>query len=317
MTPSTAVVVVSYGSHDLLARNLVQVSEELPDLIVVVVDNFTTAAETVAVQLLCATHGWELVASPTNTGYGVGNNLGVAAARNLGAGQFLLLNPDATIDRSSFEALSAQVQREPLTLVGPVVRTETGATWSDGVDLLLDRGRMRATRKRPATGQDGPAVDVIEWLSGACLLVSDQLWQLVGGFDPDYFLYWEDVDLSHRVQRVGGRVEVVREASAVHAEGGTPRGAGRRSPVEREPDNEVNRALGDEVGASWIQLYAGDQPQSTDLEAALSRLEQDPCTGRPDLSGRDWDKAAASHLAAYRRALKLRRRTVGAVGKAC
>ena len=63
----------------------------------------------------------------------------------------------------------------------------------------------------------------VPWLSGACLLVSRELWGRVGGFDEDYFLYWEDVDLSVRVSRAGGRLVVERTATAVHDEGGTQR----------------------------------------------------------------------------------------------
>jgi GT2 family glycosyltransferase len=40
------------------------------------------------------------------------------------------------------------------------------------------------------------------WLTGACLAVSKQVWQATGGFDPDYFLYWEDVDYSQRAKAV-------------------------------------------------------------------------------------------------------------------
>jgi len=64
------------------------------------------------------------------------------------------------------------------------------------------------------------------------------------------------------------------------------------------PDNEVNRGLADEVGPGWVHLYSGTV--STDdihraWEAARAR------TGRPDLSAREWDEAAAAHLAAFQR----------------
>lgn len=228
-TSTTAVVVVNYGSHDLLAANLAAVSAGVPDLMVVVVDNFSTSGELSAVRELCGDRGWELVASPTNVGYGVGNNLGVAAARGLGADRFLLLNPDATIDADAVDRLVRQVQQDPMTLAAPTVLTEDGSIWSEQVDLVLDRGRMRATRKR-STGDAGP---VVEWLSGACLMISEQLWELVGGFDEDYFLYWEDVDLCHRVQQVGGRLEVVAGATAVHAEGATQRTSSARARTPR------------------------------------------------------------------------------------
>lgn len=66
------------------------------------------------------------------------------------------------------------------------------------------------------------------------------------------------------------------------------------------PDNEVNRALGEEVGPGWVHLYDGE----LDAEDLLRALEHRTPTGaRPDLGAREWDTAAAQHLVAYRAAL--------------
>ena len=86
-----AVVVVNYGSHQLLRENLVPVSEHTPEALVVVVDNPTTGLEREAVRELAGTRGWELVESSTNVGFGAGVNLGVSRARGLGATKFLIL----------------------------------------------------------------------------------------------------------------------------------------------------------------------------------------------------------------------------------
>jgi GT2 family glycosyltransferase len=54
------------------------------------------------------------------------------------------------------------------------------------------------------------------------------LWERLGGFDEDYFLYWEDVDLSHRCDLLGGRLIVRADLTAVHDAGGTQdRASGR------------------------------------------------------------------------------------------
>lgn len=215
-----AIVVVDYGSHALLRRHLTGVEDDLRthgrDPLVVVVGNLKDAASRAAAAELCRERGWTHVEEPGNVGFGRGVDDGVAAARRAGATRFLVLNPDASIDAASIAALEAVVAADPMTLAGPVIRTPDGAIWSDGNDLRLSDGRTKATRKR--TADDG---DVVEWLSGACLLADERLWDAVGGFGDDYFLYWEDVDLSWRVQDVGGSVRVVREASAVHDEGGT------------------------------------------------------------------------------------------------
>ncbi len=226
-TAGLAVVVVNYGSTQLLAVNLAAVARNAPDAEIVVVDNFHSPAERAAVEQLCRQHGWTLVGSPTNLGFGGGVGLGVAEARRHGAKVFVLLNPDATIDAASLAVLTDRVRSEPMTLAGPRIVDAAGRPWSAGTDLYLDSGAMLATRKRPA-GE----VRVFGWLSGACLAFHGQLWDAVGGFDDDYFLYWEDVDFCWRAAEVGARLMVLDEATVVHDEGGTQQAVGPRGLSE-------------------------------------------------------------------------------------
>lgn len=219
-----AVVVVNYGASRLLAEGLVETAQDLPGADVIVVDNLSSAAEREAITDLSARHGWHLVTAAENLGFGAGCNLGADAAWARGATRVLLLNPDATIDTGSVSLLEDVVSADPLTLAAPVVRRPDGSVWTAGNRVDLATGRMV-----PPSAPPGP---YLPWLSGACLLVSAELWRRTGGFDDDYFLYWEDVDLSARVTAAGGTLRVVEEAVAVHAVGGTQETTGRaRSPL--------------------------------------------------------------------------------------
>lgn len=207
------VVVVSYGPADLLRRTLA--ATELPDgSRVVVVDNFSSAGNRQAIGELAVERGWTLVAMAGNPGFGAGVNAGVAAARELGCRTFLLLNPDAVVDRPLVSALWAHSLREPLALITPRLADSTGRVVFRGSRLDLTDGRTGA---RMPAGRAGPS----EWLTGACLVASDELLHRVGGLDEGYFMYWEDVDLSVRVLRAGGSLVVRHDLVAVHDEGGT------------------------------------------------------------------------------------------------
>lgn len=209
-----AVVVVNYGSSSLLERNLAPLTRDHTELVTVVVDNFSSADERARLRALADREGWVRV-EQENLGFGGGMNAGVARAGELGAEAFLLLNPDAAIGGEDAARLLAAVRAEPLTLTAPVISRPDGSPWFAGSDLYLADGRIRSRARRI------PGAAVAPWLTGACLAVSRELWQAVGGFDPDYFLYWEDVDFSWRVRQVGGQLRVLEEARAVHAEGGT------------------------------------------------------------------------------------------------
>ncbi|MFQ4147854.1 glycosyltransferase family 2 protein [Arthrobacter sp. LAPM80] len=214
-----AVVVVNYASHELLEKNLVAVAAATPDAQVVVVDSHSSSAEESAVSALATRHGWSVVRTESNVGFGVGMNLGVAAAKAQGAEAFLLLNPDAAILGPSVALLRETLEQAPLTLLAPTIFDAGGNVWFAGADLHLDSGETRASSRRRAGERVHP------WLTGACLMVGAELWEKVNGFDERYFLYWEDVDLSFRVCRAGGSLVVVDGATAVHDEGGTQHSA--------------------------------------------------------------------------------------------
>lgn len=74
------------------------------------------------------------------------------------------------------------------------------------------------------------------------------------------------------------------------------------------PDNEVNRALGQEVGPGWVHVYR-DELTGADLRRTVDALRSAPAPRPPDLSARSWSGVGRQHAEAYRRALRLTRRT--------
>lgn len=211
-----AIVVVNYGSSALLAENLAPLASGLPGAVVVVVDNRTDDAERERVTGLADACGWLVELPATNLGFGTGVNLGATAAFASGADQLLILNPDAVVEPSAVLQLLERSRAEPNAVYCPRIVRPDGTIWFNGSDLHLDDGRLRNPARRGSAR-------VEPWLSGACLVVSRALWERVGGFDDDYFLYWEDVDLSHRVLALGGALTLCSEVVAVHDEGGTHR----------------------------------------------------------------------------------------------
>lgn len=212
---TVAVVVVNFGSSALLERNLAPLTGSCPWVLAVVVDNYSTRPERERVRSLAAAQSWHLVEQSRNMGFGSGANAGVAAAAGLGAERLVLLNPDAVITCKALVALRDALDQRPRSLVAPVLRRPDGSVWSARCALDLDRGRTlsRAAQLPPA--------HEMPWLSGACLATSVEAWEAIGGFDEDYFLYWEDVDLCARAFEAGVEVHLADGVTAVHEEGGT------------------------------------------------------------------------------------------------
>jgi N-acetylglucosaminyl-diphospho-decaprenol L-rhamnosyltransferase len=163
-----------------------------------------------------------------NIGYGAAVNAGLAG---LTSGYALVANPDVEFDAGAVDELLAAAERWPrAATIGPAIRTPTGDLYPSARDLpRLSTGighallgwwwpsnpwtaRYRRERETPRERTAG-------WLSGSCLLVDLAAFWSVGGFDPGYFMYFEDVDLAERLGQAGWLHVYAPSAVVVH-EGG-------------------------------------------------------------------------------------------------
>lgn len=225
---SVAIGVVNYGSSALLEENLVSsqrdAAEHGEDVVVVVVDNYSSDQERVRLRALAAANDWILVEGADNPGFGDGANAALTKGFDVGASEVLLLNPDARIDAVSLQRLRDSVAADRLTITAPTILDGRGRVWFSGSYLHLEDGETRSssTRSSHHSGQVAP------WLTGACLLITREVFDRLGGFSSDYFLYWEDVDLSWRAIESGVTLRVLDDARAVHDAGGTQRRTAER-----------------------------------------------------------------------------------------
>jgi N-acetylglucosaminyl-diphospho-decaprenol L-rhamnosyltransferase len=217
-----AIVVVTFGAAELLETNLATIDSHALGAHVLIVDNFHSVPARNAVIAIAREHGWTLLPMPANLGFGAAANEGVRHGAALGCTSFLLLNPDARIGTESIRDLWNAAESAPLTMQCPRIIRPDGTVWFRGGNLDVRSGNVRA----------GDLDDAELWLTGACLMVHRDLWGRLGGFDPAFFMYWEDVDLSRRCLDVGGRLRMREDLTAVHQVGATqgPAGARTKSP---------------------------------------------------------------------------------------
>ena len=174
--------------------------------------------------------GVVIVKSPENLGFAGANNLGV---RHSTGKYVLFLNPDTLLVSP---ALAAMLSRLPsLASAGVVgcrllntdrsIQTSSILHFPTIANAFWQFESLRQRWPRlfgigPLWSTDGNPAQV-EAVSGACMLMRREVFDRVGGFSNEYFMYSEDVDLCYRTQQAGFRNYHIGEGEIVHYGGGS------------------------------------------------------------------------------------------------
>ncbi|MGK5173594.1 glycosyltransferase [Geodermatophilus sp. CPCC 205761] len=165
-----------------------------------------------------------LVDSPGNVGFGAGVNTGVAVAARKGASIVWILNPDVRVASGATEELVEALRRRRPAIVTPLITSDfNGQTLIAfaGGRIDLRTGRVEHERYRSGLDRVPSGERRTDFITGAAMMLEVSTFAQLGGFREDLFLYWEDVDLSLRAQRLGIDLVVVPAARVWHLQGGS------------------------------------------------------------------------------------------------
>jgi GT2 family glycosyltransferase len=208
----TSVIVVAYNAGHFLRDCIVSILLTRSEVEVVVVDNGSTdgAVERVKTEFPAI----RVVRSERNGGFGAGANLGATAAR----GAYLVfLNPDATVAGGWLDALVRPLAEDAsVGLVTPKVllRSDPALINVAGLDVHLSGISMCRGLESPRTALD--EAREVAAISGVAAAVRRDVFEALGGFDEDFFLYMEDVDISLRAWLGGYRCLYLPRTVALH-----------------------------------------------------------------------------------------------------
>jgi N-acetylglucosaminyl-diphospho-decaprenol L-rhamnosyltransferase len=223
-----AVVTVTYSPGETLERFLDTLAKATERRVeVVLADNGSTDG---APEKAAERDGVRLLVTGENLGYGAAANRGVAEFDD-SFGWVIVANPDIEWGAGSIDELLAAARRWPRGgSFGPLIREVNGEVYPSA-RLLPSLGKGvghavvgRVWRDNPWTKAYRQSdTEVVErtagWLSGSCLLLRREAFDSVDGFDPRYFMYFEDVDLGDRIGRAGWQNVYVPTAEVIHLGG--------------------------------------------------------------------------------------------------
>jgi hypothetical protein len=223
-----SVIVVHYRSLRALPRCLESLARETTGLgaEVVVVDN--DSRDGLASWLAREHPAARAIVNDANLGYATAVNQGISATR----GEIILLmNPDVYLAPQALGTLRSYLEDHPRTaLVAPELRNPDGSVefsarafpgpWT----FLFNRYSLltrllpdnRWSRAYLLSDWDRRGARVVDWVSGACMMVRRRAVQEVGGMDEGFFMFNEDVDWCRRMRQGGWEVACEPRAQAVH-----------------------------------------------------------------------------------------------------
>jgi GT2 family glycosyltransferase len=232
------VVMVTFRGGDTVTRALdalMRARERLDaraELAAVIVDNASNdgTADRVRERAPWA----NLIALTQNMGFAAACNIGIGLTRD--ADLIVLLNPDVEVRADFLARLVTLDWPAELAARGPAILDERGAPeqsargFPRAQTALLGRtsllARIRPTSRllqRDLLADPDAGARVVDWVSGACLIVPAERFHSVGLLDEGYFMYWEDADWCRRAHARGYSVIYDPTLVVTHRQGSSSR----------------------------------------------------------------------------------------------
>ncbi len=222
MEYQVSVIIVNYNTTEVLEDCIKSVKEKTTGLNyeIIVVDNNSEKGSLAALQEKYTDVRFHF--SEENLGFGRANNLGVTKAK----GKYLfLLNPDTLLINNAISILFNFIENNPE--VGICGGNLYEKDLSPALSYYEMGSHSRYTkewltildRSRPKGYHDDNRIKDVRAIIGADLFIRKGLFDTLGGFDPDFFMYFEELHLCDKARELGYRIVSVPEAQIIHIGG--------------------------------------------------------------------------------------------------
>ncbi|HEY8570608.1 glycosyltransferase family 2 protein [Microbulbifer sp.] len=274
------IVIVCYNCGVEILRLLEDIADgDLPlDVIEFFVVDNASQDDSCALLRAVSLPKFKLIASDENLGFAAGCNLGAKAITN--SAPILFLNPDVRLQHDSLSNLLGFSSENPnCGIWGGITCNERGEfdgksawrepslldllCWSLGGDILFRKlfGRTSGGYSPRSLSKRGD----VDAVSGCFLLIDQSLFHQLKGFDEDFFLYSEEIDLCRRGRLLGARPRVTERALIMHAGSQTLSGINKLNHLYRSklryfrkhgPEQQVLVARALIALGSWLRFLA-------------------------------------------------------------
>lgn len=248
-----AIAIVTYRSAALTIDCLRSIEPERSTagirIRAIVVDNASGDAPMIVEAI--ETNSWSswvtLITSPRNGGFAYGNNLAIRRAYDDAPPDYIhLLNPDTVVRKGAISELASFLEAHPeVGIAGSSFENLDGTDWpfafrfptimsefEGGLQFGL---ATRLLRRWVVAVAMSKVAQPIDWIPGASMMIRRAVVEAVGGFDENYFLYFEETDFCLRAKRAGFPTWYVPESRVMHILGQSTKVTERTERPKRLP----------------------------------------------------------------------------------
>jgi GT2 family glycosyltransferase len=201
-------ILVTYRSEKLIIKNM----EMLKKFPVVIVDNSNSDE---LEKIIFDYRNINLIKSSKNLGYGAANNLAVSKASTP---FILIINPDILINEDSISDLFKNFLNDPdnIGILGPSLYDQKMYRRTNGSISYLDQ--LNGVNVSNLSNNIPSYNTCCKFLMGCCYLMRRDFFNSLGGFDENFFMYFEDNDLCDRTLKKGKYIMEVPSSKFIHLE---------------------------------------------------------------------------------------------------
>ncbi len=248
---NVAIITVTYNSETFIEEYLSSIAEFLQNKHhqLVIVDNASHDSTCSIIEKFATTNGLsnniQIIPLTENVGFGKGCNKGANIAKENQATHLWFLNPDTKIFPGSGEELLSLITEGKTDFAGSVLLNNKSQPRSGAyrfpklLNIILSNlklGFLDRMFKKHITAipiQNDPYK--ADWLTGASFMTTTKCFSNLKGFDPFYFLYFEEVDLFYRAKKAGHRVCTTPESKVFHISGASTGMNNHKKAQKRRP----------------------------------------------------------------------------------
>lgn len=215
--PSIAIIIINWKKYDFTYKCIESVlNSSFKNFKIILIDNESQNDFSDEINNSDKIH---IIKNKNNEGFARANNQGIKYSLKNGFDYVLLLNNDAVIKNDLIDLLIKYSNTLNQKIIQPLILNYDGTKiWNAGGTINNFFGTFQTHKKGESFKNFKINRNLTEWFTGCCVLIKSEVFNDIGYFDERFFAYYEDVDFSIRLKKMGYSIALMTDSYLQHYE---------------------------------------------------------------------------------------------------